>query len=99
LERLKRFQFIKENYFDADKNDFELTILVKRSTVVYWRHKSQECDCVHEFEKTISAMLVCKGNGCLQCLKDPKLIPCCEKRSIAGCPKLMKIWDNTNDSH
>jgi hypothetical protein len=42
-------------------------------------------------------MLVCKGEGCLQCLKDPKLIPCCEKRSIAGSLKLMKIWDTTND--
>ncbi len=101
-ENMVRFKEIKQ-FFDVETNETELTLYLNRSQLYTWYHKSEECECIHKWEKTINLMLRPTHNGktrkgCRQCIKDPKLKPCCANRSLVANEKAMKIWDFDKNS-
>ncbi len=62
-------------------------------TLVWWKHKSNFCDCIHEWRCEINARIVI-GSNCPNCTKGSTAKkPCCIVGTVASDPRLMKEWD------
>lgn len=94
----RKFEIIKtlddiKDLWDLKGNGFELTEKLSTNKLFKFIHKSPECECYHQWESTIYRMLTAATNGCSQCYKSSKCIPCCEGRSLQGNKNLMDTWD------